>query len=134
MNEYQRSVKHAEKAIKELEQLISLKKDFKGKKLAEKIREAGLSSFITKSAVDSVLIGLGESNNFSKLTPEQKKIAEKLQSLKDEALTHKSPGIQGILEKNMNELTKKDWEESMSTGFGDKNHPINNTVKDHVGQ
>ncbi|MFZ9894266.1 MAG: hypothetical protein ACO3EL_03440 [Burkholderiaceae bacterium] len=56
MNEYQRSVKHAEKAIKELEQLISLKKDFKGKKLAEKIREAGLSSFITKSAVDSVLI------------------------------------------------------------------------------
>ena len=35
MNEYQRSVKHAEKAIKELEQLISLKKDFKGKKLAE---------------------------------------------------------------------------------------------------
>ena len=128
MNEYQRFVKHAEKAIKELEQLVSLKKDFKGKKLAEKIREAGLSSFITKSAVDSVLIGLGESNNFSKLTPEQKKIAEKLQSLKDEALTHKSAGIQGILEKDMNELTKKQWEKSMSTGLGDKDHPVNSDV------
>ena len=134
MNEYQRSVKHAEKAIKELEQLISLKKDFKGKKLAEKIREAGLSSFITKSAVDSVLIGLGESNNFSKLTPEQKKIAEKLQSLKDEALTHKSAGIQGILEKDMNELTKKQWEKSMSTGLGDKDHPVNSDVEPHIGQ
>ena len=104
MSNYNKYIEYAKKSIKELEKLIDLKKTLKGKKLAEKIRESGLK-WITKSAVDSVLHGLGESNNFSNLTPQQKKIAEKLVSLKDESLTYKSPAIQGVLEK----LTHKQW-------------------------
>ncbi len=34
----------------------------------------------------------------------------------------------------MNELTKDQWKRSMSTGFGDPDHPINSDVKDHVGK
>lgn len=120
MSNYNKYIEYAKKSIKELEKLIDLKKTLKGKKLAEKIRESGLK-WITKSAVDSVLHGLGESNNFSNLTPQQKKIAEKLVSLKDESLTYKSPAMQGVLEK----LTRKQWKDSHSTGFGDPDHPIN---------
>ena len=120
MSNYNKYIEYAKKSIKELEKLIDLKKTLKGKKLAEKIRESGLK-WITKSAVDSVLHGLGESNNFSNLTPQQKKIAEKLVSLKDESLTYKSPAIQGVLEK----LTHKQWKDSQSTGLGDESHPVN---------
>jgi hypothetical protein len=120
MSNYNKYIEYAKKSIKELEKLIDLKKTLKGKKLAEKIRESGLK-WITKSAVDSVLHGLGESNNFSNLTPQQKKIAEKLVSLKDESLTYKSPAIQGVLEK----LTHKQWLDSQSTGLGDESHPVN---------
>ena len=120
MSNYSKYIEYANKSIKELEKLIDLKKTLKGKKLAEKIRESGLK-WITKSAVDSVLHGLGESNNFSNLTPQQKKIAEKLVSLKDESLTYKSPAMQGVLEK----LTHKQWLDSQSTGIGDESHPVN---------
>lgn len=34
----------------------------------------------------------------------------------------------------MNELTKDQWERSMSTGFGDPDHPVNSDVKHHVGK
>ncbi len=34
----------------------------------------------------------------------------------------------------MNELTKDQWERSMSTGFGDPDHPVNTDVKHHVGK
>ena len=120
MSDYATYTNYAKKTIKELEKLNVLKQSFKGKKLAEKIREEGLK-LITKSAVDSVLHGLGESNNFSNLNPQQKKIAEKLVSLRDDALTYKSSSIQGVLEK----LTKKQWLDSQSTGLGDESHPVN---------
>jgi hypothetical protein len=34
----------------------------------------------------------------------------------------------------MNELTKDQWERSMSTGFGDPDHPVNSDIKHHVGK
>ena len=120
MSDYTTYTNYAKKAIRELEQLANFKKSLKGKKLADKIREAGLK-LITKSGVDSILHGLGESNGFQSLTPAQKQVAEKLVSLKDTALTHKSSSIQGVLEK----LTHKQWKDSHSTGFGDPDHPIN---------
>ena len=129
MSNYNKYIEYANKSIKELEKLIDLKKTLKGKKLAEKIRESGLK-WITKSAVDSVLHGLGESNNFINLTPQQKKIAEKLVSLRDESLTYKSPAMQGVLEK----LTHKQWLDSQSTGIGDKDHPVNSDVYNDVGK
>ena len=121
MSDYQTYIKYAKKSIRELEQLADIKKTLKGKKLAEKIRELGLK-WITKSAVDSVLHGLGETNDFSNLTPQQKQVANKLVSLKDIALTHKSSGIQGVINEK---LTHKQWMDSQSTGLGDEEHPIN---------
>ncbi len=97
MSDYTTYTNYAKKAIDELQQLANFKKSLKGKKLADKIREAGLK-LITKSGVDSILHGLGESNGFQNLTPAQKQIAEKLVSLKDTALTHKSSSIQGVTE------------------------------------
>lgn len=99
MSDYTTYTNYAKKAIDELQQLANFKKSLKGKKLADKIREAGLK-LITKSGVDSILHGLGESNGFQNLTPAQKQIAEKLVSLKDTALTHKSSSIQGVLDEN----------------------------------
>ena len=121
MSDYQTYIKYAKKSIRELEQLANIKKTLKGKKLAEKIRELGLK-WITRSAVDSVLHGLGENNGFSNLTSQQKQVAEKLVSLKDEALTHKSSGIQGVINEK---LTYKQWMDSQSTGLGDESHPVN---------
>ena len=108
MSDYQTYIKYAKKTINELEQLADLKKTFKGKKLAEKIREVGLK-WITKSAVDSVLHGLGESSNFSNLNPQQKKVAEKLVSMRDEALTYKSSAIQGVAEGKITLSTDPKW-------------------------
>ena len=81
MSDYTTYTNYAKKAIDELQQLANFKKSLKGKKLADKIREAGLK-LITKSGVDSILHGLGESNGFQNLTSAQKQIAEKLVSLK----------------------------------------------------
>jgi GH24 family phage-related lysozyme (muramidase) len=121
MSDYQTYIKYAKKTINELEQLADLKKTFKGKKLAEKIREVGLK-WITKSAVDSVLHGLGESSNFSNLNPQQKKVAEKLVSMKDEALTYKSSAIQGVIDENaemaQSDVTKLiDYSEKLQSMF-----------------
>jgi len=108
MSDYQTYIKYAKKSIRELEQLANIKKTLKGKKLAEKIRELGLK-WITRSAVDSVLHGLGENNGFSNLTPQQKQVAEKLESLKDTALTHKSSSIQGVAEGKITLSTDPKW-------------------------
>jgi len=131
MSDYKTYTDYAKKSIKELEKLIELKKTFKGKKLAEKIREAGLK-WITKSAVDSVLHGLGESSGFSNLTPSQKKIAEKLVSLKDDALTYKSPGIKGVIDENaemaQSDVTKIiDYSEKLQSMF-----TVNDNLEDWV--
>ena len=106
MSDYTTYTNYAKKAIDELQQLANFKKSLKGKKLADKIREAGLK-LITKSGVDSILHGLGESNGFQNLTPAQKQIAEKLVSLKDTALTHKSSSIQGVLDEGYYEDKEK---------------------------
>ena len=121
MNDYTTYTNYAKKAIRELEQLADFKKSLKGKKLADKIREAGLK-LITKSGVDSILHGLGESNGFQNLTPAQKQVAEKLVSLKDTALTHKSSSIQGVLDENaemaQSDITKIiDYSEKLQSMF-----------------
>ena len=108
MSDYTTYTNYAKKAIDELQQLANFKKSLKGKKLADKIREAGLK-LITKSGVDSILHGLGESNGFQNLTSAQKQIAEKLVSLKDTALTHKSSSIQGVSEGKITLSTDPDW-------------------------
>ena len=131
MNEYQTYIKYAKKSISELEQLIDIKKTLKGKKLADKIRELKLK-WITKSAVDSILIGLGERNNFSNLTKSEKKIAEKLISLKDETLTYKSPGIKGVIDENaemaQSDITKIiDYSEKLQSMF-----TVNDDLEDWV--
>jgi hypothetical protein len=121
MSDYTTYTNYAKKAIRELEQLSDFKKSLKGKKLADKIREAGLK-LITKSGVDSILHGLGESNGFQNLTPTQKQVAEKLVSLKDTALTHKSSSIQGVLDENaemaQSDITKIiDYSEKLQSMF-----------------
>jgi GH24 family phage-related lysozyme (muramidase) len=131
MSDYITYTNYAKKAIKELEQLNVFKQTLKGKKLAEKIRETGLK-WITRSAVDSILHGLGESNNFPNLTPQQKKIAEKLVSLKDDALTYKSPGIRGIIDENaemaQSDITKIiDYSEKLQSMFD-----VNDNLEDWV--
>ena len=131
MSDYTTYTNYAKKAIRELEQLADFKKSLKGKKLADKIREAGLK-LITKSGVDSILHGLGESNGFQNLTPAQKQVAEKLVSLKDTALTHKSSSIQGVLDENaemaQSDITKIiDYSEKLQSMF-----TINDNLEDWV--
>lgn len=131
MSDYTTYTNYAKKAIRELEQLADFKKSLKGKKLADKIREAGLK-LITKSGVDSILHGLGESNGFQNLTTVQKQIAEKLVSLKDTALTHKSSSIQGILDENaemaQSDITKIiDYSEKLQSMF-----TVNDNLEDWV--
>ena len=131
MSDYTTYTNYAKKAIDELQQLANFKKSLKGKKLADKIREAGLK-LITKSGVDSILHGLGESNGFQNLTPVQKQIAEKLVSLKDTALTHKSSSIQGVLDENaemaQSDITKIiDYSEKLQSMF-----TVNDNLEDWV--
>ena len=131
MSDYTTYTNYAKKAIDELEQLADFKKSLKGKKLADKIREAGLK-LITKSGVDSILHGLGESNGFQNLTPAQKQVAEKLVSLKDTALTHKSSSIQGVLDENaemaQSDITKiVDYSEKLQSMFD-----VNDNLEDWV--
>jgi len=131
MSDYTTYTNYAKKAIDELEQLADFKKSLKGKKLADKIREAGLK-LITKSGVDSILHGLGESNGFQNLTPAQKQVAEKLVSLKDTALTHKSSSIQGVLDENaemaQSDITKIiDYSEKLQSMFD-----VNDNLEDWV--
>lgn len=131
MSDYTTYTNYAKKAIDELQQLANFKKSLKGKKLADKIREAGLK-LITKSGVDSILHGLGESNGFQNLTPAQKQIAEKLVSLKDIALTHKSSSIQGVLDENaemaQSDITKIiDYSEKLQSMF-----TVNDNLEDWV--
>lgn len=131
MSDYTTYTNYAKKAIRELEQLSDFKKSLKGKKLADKIREAGLK-LITKSGVDSILHGLGESNGFQNLTPTQKQVAEKLVSLKDTALTHKSSSIQGVLDENaemaQSDITKIiDYSEKLQSMFD-----VNDNLEDWV--
>ena len=131
MSDYTTYTNYAKKAIDELQQLAKFKKSLKGKKLADKIREAGLK-LITKSGVDSILHGLGESNGFQNLTPAQKQIAEKLVSLKDTALTHKSSSIQGVLDENaemaQSDITKIiDYSEKLQSMF-----TVNDNLEDWV--
>ena len=131
MSDYTTYTNYAKKAIRELEQLSDFKKSLKGKKLADKIREAGLK-LITKSGVDSILHGLGESNGFQNLTPVQKQVAEKLVSLKDTALTHKSSSIQGVLDENaemaQSDITKIiDYSEKLQSMF-----TVNDNLEDWV--
>jgi len=131
MSDYTTYTNYAKKAILELEQLADFKKSLKGKKLADKIREAGLK-LITKSGVDSILHGLGESNGFQNLTPAQKQVAEKLVSLKDTALTHKSSSIQGVLDENaemaQSDITKIiDYSEKLQSMFD-----VNDNLEDWV--
>ena len=131
MSDYTTYTNYAKKAIRELEQLSDFKKSLKGKKLADKIREAGLK-LITKSGVDSILHGLGESNGFQNLTPVQKQVAEKLVSLKDTALTHKSSSIQGVLDENaemaQSDITKIiDYSEKLQSMFD-----VNDNLEDWV--
>ena len=131
MSDYQTYIKYAKKSIRELEQLADIKKTLKGKKLAEKIRELGLK-WITKSAVDSVLHGLGENNGFSNLNSQQKQVAEKLASLKDTALTHKSSSIQGVIDENaemaQSDVTKLiDYSEKLQSMFN-----VNDNLEDWV--
>jgi len=130
MSDYTTYTNYAKKAIDELQQLANFKKSLKGKKLADKIREAGLK-LITKSGVDSILHGLGESNGFQNLTPAQKQIAEKLVSLKDTALTHKSSSIQGVISE---QPTYKRRMDGKSTGIGNPYHPINAGIRGNVGK
>ena len=131
MSDYTTYTNYAKKAIRELEQLADFKKSLKGKKLADKIREAGLK-LITKSGVDSILHGLGESNGFQNLTPVQKQVAEKLVALKDTALTHKSSSIQGVLDENaemaQSDITKIiDYSEKVQSMFD-----VNDNLEDWV--
>lgn len=131
MSDYTTYTNYAKKAIRELEQLADFKKSLKGKKLADKIREAGLK-LITKSGVDSILHGLGESNGFQNLTPAQKQVAEKLVALKDTALTHKSSSIQGVLDENaemaQSDITKIiDYSEKLQSMFD-----VNDNLEDWV--
>ena len=131
MSDYTTYTNYAKKAIRELEQLSDFKKSLKGKKLADKIREAGLK-LITKSGVDSILHGLGENNGFQNLTPAQKQVAEKLVSLKDTALTHKSSSIQGVLDENaemaQSDITKIiDYSEKLQSMFD-----VNDNLEDWV--
>ena len=131
MSDYTTYTNYAKKAIRELEQLANFKKSLKGKKLADKIREAGLK-WITKSGVDSILHGLGENNGFQNLTSAQKQVAEKLVALKDTALTHKSSSIQGVLDENaemaQSDITKIiDYSEKLQSMFD-----VNDNLEDWV--
>ena len=131
MSDYTTYTNYAKKAIDELEQLANFKKSLKGKKLADKIREAGLK-WITKSGVDSILHGLGENNGFQNLTSAQKQVAEKLVTLKDTALTHKSSSIQGVLDENaemaQSDITKIiDYSEKLQSMFD-----VNDNLEDWV--
>ena len=85
----QQYVNYAKKAIRQLKLLKQMKdKTSKKAEIADMIRTLQKANeinvlTITRSAVETILIGLGERNNFETLKPEDKKIAFELKSYAD---------------------------------------------------
>jgi GH24 family phage-related lysozyme (muramidase) len=105
----------------------------------EKIKQLGKSNvsasdIVTKSALDSVLIGLGK--QFPELTTKLNGLSKYTFNSSDLIKLHQKGKIdvKNWTDASLKELTKKQWMNSMSTGVGDPDHPINNDVKHHVGK
>ena len=105
----------------------------------EKIKLLGkaktpVKDIVTKSSVDSVLIGLG--NNFSQLSDKLNNLSKYAYKSADLVKLHQGGkfDVKNWIDTSLKELTKKQWMKSMSTGVGDPDHPINKDVKYHVGK
>jgi hypothetical protein len=105
----------------------------------EKTKQLGKSNVsandvVTKSSLDSVLIGLGK--QFPELTTKLNGLSKYTFNSSDLIKLHQKGKIdvKNWTDASLKELTKKQWMNSMSTGVGDPDHPINNDVKHHVGK
>ena len=89
---------------------------------------------VTQSSVDTVLIGLGK--QFPELTKRLKDLHKYSFHYSDLTKLHQKGklDVKNWTDSSLNELTKKQWMNSMSTGVGNPDHPINSDVKDHVGK
>ena len=110
-------IEYAKNTIKYLEILKAIKDKFRKKAdIGAAIRLAAEKqnidpNYITLSAVKGILIGLGERNDFTNLSPSDRVVAVKLQSLSSVALTHNDGILIKILDllesDHMNEDLKK---------------------------
>lgn len=86
-------VEYAKNAVRDLKILKQIKDRTTSKSeisnMIRQLHDAGKIKlmFITRSGVESILVGLGERNQFSTLSPADKKIALELENLLPEALT-----------------------------------------------
>jgi GH24 family phage-related lysozyme (muramidase) len=90
----QKYIGYAANSIRYLKELEVIKKSYRKKEdIAKAIRESAKNKtinphYVTKSAVDSILIGLGRRTQYSGLSDSNKKVAEELEKLIPVALTH----------------------------------------------
>jgi len=126
MTNYQSYQAYKNYALKLISKLEKIKLLGKGKTSAKDI--------VTQSSVDSVLIGLGK--QFPELTKRLKDLYKYSFHYSDLAKLHQKGklDVKNWTDSSLSELTKSEWWNSMSTGVGDPDHPINSDVKDHVGQ
>jgi len=108
-------IEYAKNTIKYLEILKAIKDKFRRKDdISKAIRIAAENqnidpNYITLSAVKSILIGLGERNNFTNLNPSDRVIAMKLQGLSSVTLSHND----GILIKILDLLESNHLDEDL---------------------
>jgi len=90
----QKYIGYAANSIRYLKELEVIKKSYRKKEdIAKAIRESAKNKtinphYVTKSAVESILIGLGKRTQYSGLSDSDKKVAEELEKLIPVALTH----------------------------------------------
>jgi len=113
-------IQYAKNTIKYLEILKAIKDKFRRKDdISKAIRIAAENqnidpNYITLSAVKSILIGLGERNNFTNLNPSDRVIAMKLQGLSSVTLSHND----GILIKILDLLESNHLDEDLKKTLG----------------
>jgi GH24 family phage-related lysozyme (muramidase) len=113
----QKYVEYAANSIRYLKELEVIKKSYRRKDdIAKSIRDSAKNNtidplYITKSAVDSILIGLGKRTQYSTLSEKDKKVAVELEKLIPVALTHNDGILVKIVDlyesKNLDEDFKK---------------------------
>ena len=105
----------------------------------EKIKATGkskvtVSDIVTQSSVSSILIGMGD--RFPELTTKLKNLLTYSFNHSDLVKLHQTGkmDLNSWEDSSLSELNKKQWMNSMSTGLGDPEHPINSNVKHYVGK
>lgn len=97
-----------------------------------------VKDIVTTSSVKSILVGLGD--RFPELTSKLEDLMRYAFTASDMVNLHKKGKVDVHNWKDssfsdvVNELTHKQWQDSQSTGIGDKDHPVNSKIRNLVGK